>query len=105
MEKNWPGDEEKFELFCSLKASSYNTGTKHCNDVFAFWFDSNKDLHYPFLGSRVVHGSGFKINIHNQGQLLYRKELLSNWNWTTFDCKVLRSNISALNGLFNSVLW
>ena len=22
--------------------------------VFAFWFDSNKELHYPFLGTRVI---------------------------------------------------
>ena len=27
-----PGDEEKHELFCSLKANSLKTGTKHLND-------------------------------------------------------------------------
>ena len=27
--KNWPGDEVKHELFCSLKANSLKTGTKH----------------------------------------------------------------------------
>ena len=31
-EKNWPGDEEKQELFCSLEANSLKTGTKHLND-------------------------------------------------------------------------
>ena len=28
--------------------------------VFAFWFDSNKEQHYPFLGTRVIRGSRFK---------------------------------------------
>ena len=23
--------------------------------VFAFWFDSNKEQHYPFLGTRVIY--------------------------------------------------
>ena len=27
-EKNWPGNENKHELFCSLKANSLKTGTK-----------------------------------------------------------------------------
>ena len=49
-EKNWPGDEVKHELFCSLKANSLKTGIKHLND----WFDSNKELHYPFLGTRIA---------------------------------------------------
>ena len=31
-EKNWPGDGEKHELFCSLEANSFKTGTKHLND-------------------------------------------------------------------------
>ena len=31
-EKNWPGDEAKHELFCSLKANSLKTGIKHLND-------------------------------------------------------------------------
>ena len=29
------------------------TGTKHY--VFAFWFDSNKELDNPFLGTRVLN--------------------------------------------------
>ena len=27
--------------------------------VFAFWFDNNIELHYPFLGTRVIRGSRF----------------------------------------------
>ena len=27
--------------------------------VFAFWFDRNKELNYPFLGTRVLRGSRF----------------------------------------------
>ena len=27
--------------------------------VFPLWLDSNKELHYPFLGSRVIRGSRF----------------------------------------------
>ena len=27
--------------------------------VFAFWFDTNKELNYPFLGTRVIRGSRF----------------------------------------------
>ena len=27
--------------------------------VFALWFDSNKEQHYPFLGTRVIRGSRF----------------------------------------------
>ena len=27
--------------------------------VFAFWFDSNKEQHCPFLGTRVIRGSRF----------------------------------------------
>ena len=30
--ENWPGDENKHEHFCSLKANSLETGTKHKND-------------------------------------------------------------------------
>ena len=28
-EKNWPGDENKHDLFCSLKANSFKSGIKH----------------------------------------------------------------------------
>ena len=52
----WPGDEVKHELFCSLEVNSLETGTM---TVFAFWFDRNKDLNYPFLGTRVIRGSRF----------------------------------------------
>ena len=31
-EKIWPGDEVKHDHFCSLKANSLKTGTKHLND-------------------------------------------------------------------------
>ena len=27
--------------------------------VFAYWFDRNKELNYPFLGTRVIRGSRF----------------------------------------------
>ena len=27
--------------------------------VFAFWFDSNKEQHCPFLGTRVIRGARF----------------------------------------------
>ena len=27
--------------------------------VFAFWFDSKKEQHYPFLGTRVIRGRHF----------------------------------------------
>ena len=30
--------------------------------VFAFWFDSNKEQHYPFLGTRVIRWSRFFLN-------------------------------------------
>ena len=37
--------------------------------VFAFWFDSNKEQHYPFLGTRVIRGLRFFNDIHDPGQL------------------------------------
>ena len=58
-EKNWHGDEENTSCFCSLKANGLETGTNIKMTVFAFWFDSNKELNYPFLGTRVIRGSRF----------------------------------------------
>ena len=52
-------DEIKHELFCSLKANSLKTGTNIKMTVFAFWFDSNKELNYQFLGTQVIRGSRF----------------------------------------------
>ena len=40
--------------------------------VFAFWFDSNKEQHYPFLGTRVIRRARFFNDIHDPGQFLYR---------------------------------
>ena len=34
--------------------------------VFAFWFDSNKGQHYPFLGTRVIRRSRFFNDIHDR---------------------------------------
>ena len=65
-----PGDEEKHELFCSLKANSLKTGTNIKMTVFAFWFDSNKEQHYPFLGTRVIRGLHFLMMFTTQ--FLYR---------------------------------
>ena len=31
--------------------------------VFPFWFDSNKGLQYPFLGSRVIRGWRFSNDL------------------------------------------
>ena len=36
--------------------------------VFAFWFDRNKELNYPFLSTRVTRGSRFFNDIHDPGQ-------------------------------------
>ena len=58
-ETNWSGNKNTVnELLCSLKPNSLKTGTKQIT-IFAFWFDNNKELNYPFLGMLGIHGSSF----------------------------------------------
>ena len=49
--------DDELEFSCvSLKANSLKTGINIKMTVFAFWFDSNKEQHYPFF---VIRGSRF----------------------------------------------
>ena len=55
-------------LLCCLKANSLESGQNIKMTVFAFWFDSNKKLNYPFFWYSIYARVGF----HDPGQFLYR---------------------------------